>query len=210
LRTIFKSKAKFLLLVPIIIFLLSTFYFKYASERIAGVMLEEKRKDVANHLTMLKEAIDATKDRPSKDNEPNIAACSEFINSMDNVYSWAYKRVDGEWKLLSEFKGPAAFLKLRDKIFELTEGKTSGSFFIDYAPEDGPSRRLHISFEQMPMYACEEERYLIFTGISVFSLASTIPSWVNAGQWASIIMSLCMNILLLAWIANAMKDEEKE
>ena len=207
MRTIFKSKAKFLLLVPIIIFLLSTFYFKYASERIAGVMLEEKRKDVANHLTMLKEAIDATKDRPSKDNEPNIAACSEFINSMDNVYSWAYKRVDNEWKLLSEFKGPAAFLKLRDEIFVRAEGKTSGSFFIDYAPEDGPSRRLHISFEQMPMYVYEEERYLIFTGISVFSLASHVPSWVNAGQWASMIISLCMNILLLAWIVNKMRDE---
>ena len=209
MRAIFKGKVKLLLLIPIIIFILSTFYFKFASERITGVMLEEKRKDVANHIAMLKTAIDATKDRSREEIEPNITACIEFINSMDNVYSWGYKRVDSEWKLLSEFKGPAAFLKLRDKIFELTEGKTSGSFFIDYAPEDGPSRRLHISFEQMPMYACEEERYLIFTGISVFSLASTIPSWVNAGQWASIIMSLCMNILLLAWIANAMKDEEK-
>jgi len=209
MRAIFKSKAKYLLLIPIIIFILSTFYFKYASDRIAGVMLEEKRKDVANHLTMFKKAMDATEDRPWEDYEPNVAACTAFINSMENTYSWAYKRVNGEWKLLSDWKGPTAFLKLREEIFEKADGQTSGSFFIDYAPEGGPSRRLHISFEQMPMYASQEERYLIFTGISVYSLASVIPSRVSAGQWASMIISLCMNILLLAWIANAMRDEQK-
>ena len=208
MRALLKGKGKFFLLIPVVIFIISSVYYMYASERIAGAMLEEKRKDVSHHLRMLMMAINATYDRHWEESEPYVAACTEFINSMEKTYSWAYKREKGEWKLLSEWRGPKEFLQLREEIFARAEGQTSGSFYIDYEPVGGPSRKLHISFEQMPMYASQEERYLIFTGISMFSLVSTIPDWVSAGQWTSMIIALCMNILLMVWIAQVRRAEQ--
>jgi hypothetical protein len=158
---------------------------------------------------MLRMAIDATGDRQWEENGPYVITCTDYINSLKNVYSWAYKRVNGNWELVTTLKGRAEFLRMKALMLERAEDRPSGSFHIDYAPENGPKQSLYVSFAQMPMYTAAEERYIIFTCISKDSLVSAVPSWVNESQWASMIITLGLNILLLAWIKQAQRKENE-
>jgi hypothetical protein len=209
MTALFKGTAKYMLLLPVTVLILSTFYYMYASEHVADVIRDEKCVEVIKKVNIIKSAVEADDGRNWEEYEPNVVACAQFIDSMNDVFSCAYRSANGGWELIYDCLSSPEIRPLMMEILVTAEGRESGSFTINCPPEVSPSRDLRIYFSQMPLNAPPEERYLVIAGVSKISFVPAIPAWVNAGQWVSIIMTLGLNVGLLILITRMQRNKTK-
>jgi hypothetical protein len=197
------KRKRFLILLPIIFLLISAIFFQYAMKKIKDTILEEKYVETARHVDMLATAIDANESHPWEDHEQNIRASVNYLSYQPMTFAAAYKPVNGELTLITEKSGTTSFDPLiYSEFVDAASAQDSGRLDIEFAPDNGPHRVIHLYFRHMPNYSSPEERSLVVAGISQYSLVTTIPAWVSAGQWVGMAITFILNVWLIIMISR--------
>jgi len=198
------NKWKYLILVPIIFLVANGIYFRHAAKEIQNALLSEKYREAVDIVDMLAAAVEANAERRWLDHEQNMVASVEFIDRLYQVYAGAYKPVGGELALVTERHYETSPFEPFDfaEFAEMAAARESGDLVVGYAPEAQPYRGLHLYFRWMPLYSPPGERYLVVAGVSQYSVTSTIPLWVSAGQWVSMALTFAINVSLILLIAR--------
>lgn len=61
---------------------------------------------------------------------------------------------------------------------------------------------IHLYYRWMPLYSPPEDRYLVVSGISKYSVVSKISIWVSVGQWVSMAITFFLNVGLITLLAR--------
>jgi len=198
MKSLSEGIKRYLILIPIVFLLLNAYYFQHASKQIQDAIMNEKRVEVENHVKMLAAVANQDANRPWINNKRNIVKAAEYIDSQPMVFAGAYKRINGSLKLISERNDETMFDPLRySEFFSAIAKNESGRLELPYA-RDGEARRTwYVYYHHMPLYAAPENRYLVVTSISDQSITTSVPIWESAGQWASMVFTFLLNIILV-------------
>jgi hypothetical protein len=200
---------KYLILLPIAILIIAALYYRYDVEEIRKALLSEKIATTTNAVDTLAAAVEATPDRAAHDHELNIRAATEFLDKLYQIYSAVYKPVDGNLVLYSEQTYETSVFDPLEypEFLAAVDAHDYGSLIIGYTPAGQSYRELYLYYRWMPSYA--EERYLVVTGISQYSIVTQIPLLVSAGQWSSMAVTLILNIWLVILIVRQREDQRR-
>ena len=197
------SKKKYLLLLPIVILLLNAFYFQYATKNIEDTILQEKYLETVNHVNMLAAAVEANETRFWLDHEKNIVDSVAFIDRLPLTFAATYKPVNGMHMLISERDDATNFdPRVYPEFREAVATQDNGKLHVRFTPANGRPRDMYLYFTHMPMYSPPEQRYLVVTAVSKYSVISSVPAWVSAGQWVSMIITFFLNMWLIVLVVR--------
>jgi hypothetical protein len=200
-------RRKYLLLIPVVFLLFNAFYNLYVIRSIKDVLLEEKYIETVNSIDMLGAAVDANNSRYWEDHEQNISASINFMDNLPMVFAAAYKPVDGVYTLITEREYSTNFDPMvYSEFIKAIKTQTSGGVVVGFTPEGGDYRKLHLNFRYMPTYSPPEERYLVVTGVSHYSVMVHVPTIFTFGQWVSTLITFAINVWLIALIARHGRD----
>jgi hypothetical protein len=205
-----EGNRKYLALLPVVFLLLNAFFFEKVTEQIKITIMNEKRIEVENHVRMLAAAVEQDKDRPWINHEQTLIKAVNSIEERPAIFACMYKRVGDHWNAVSAHSddielNPFTYSEFRVMIAE----NESGSVEVPYARDGQKEQTWCIYFQYLPMYKQPENRYLVVTGISEQSVATTIPMWVSAGQWGSTIITFMLNIILVMTMAKHRTTERR-
>gem|GEM_PF-2897249 len=205
------KKRKYLVLLPIAFLLFNALYFQYAAGKIGEVMLREKQVEIEDMVNMLADAIEVNAATGGRRNEHFIVSSMESIDRIYRVYGEAYRlEPDGSLTLITErFQEPingreqAFFSPLDHAGFaQAVFAQDSGNMVLLFSPEPDIKHEIHIYFRWMPLLTGAEERYLVVSGVSRYSIVTQIPFWVSAGQWANTAVLFALTVWLVTLIAR--------
>jgi hypothetical protein len=184
----------------------------FASREIQDTVFREKYVEIVNAVDMLAAAVNANHDRIWYDHEQNIRDSVEFLDKLYQIYGGAFKFNGSEIVPITERfyetspLEPFDFPEFRYAISE----QESGGLIIGFTPEDQKHRPVHLYFRWMPSYSPPNERYLVVSGVSQYSVTATVNLWVSIGQWISMIVTFIINAWLIMLIARLGRIKEEE
>jgi hypothetical protein len=206
------GRRKYLLLVPIIFLVANAFYFAHATREIENAMLHEKLVEIINATNGLAAAVEGNPDRLWTDHELNIKNSVEFFDNLYQIYGGAYRCTDNGLELVTYRAYETSPFEPLDypEFVEAINNNASGNITINYAPEEQEYRDLHLYYRWMPLYSPPNERYLVITGVSKYSIVTKIPHWVSAGQWVSTVFTFLLNMWLITLFLCFSPSKPKE
>ena len=194
----FNGKAKYLLLLPLALLIAILAFTQYSAQKVEETVRAEKYEEIVNEINMLAAAVDANPERYWLDHEQNIIASVSYLNHPPYALCAVYK-TDGGGHTLITSPGEAAPFTLPDyqSLPIAVEQQDSGDIVIAGVRD----RDLHLYFRWMPRYSPDDERYLVVAGVRETSIPSMLPMWVSAGQIASVLITFCLNAILVVILA---------
>ena len=90
----------------------------------------------------------------------------------------------------------------REEFIQAVFSNDQGKIIIGDTPENQKYRDVYLYYRWMPFYSFAGERYLVVTGVSYYSVVSTIPLWVSVGQWVSTVITFALNTWLILLIVR--------
>ena len=194
-------RKKYLIMLPIVFLVINAFYFMHASKEIQKTLLKEKYVEVINAVDMLATAVEAS---PNYDYESNIRDSVEFMDKLYQIYTGAYKLIDGDIVLItdriyetSSFE-PFDYYEFSSIVFEQEDGR----LIIGYTPENQTYRELYLYFRWMPVYSLPSEQYLVVAGVSQYSITAAVAQWVSIGQLASMAITFIIDTWLIILLVH--------
>jgi len=211
MKILSKKLGKYLVLAPVIFLILNAMYFMYASNEIQNTLLNEKYIEAVNAVDMLYAAVEADPEHDWVGHELQIRDSIEYFDTLYQIFAAAYKLVDGKLVLITNRVYETSPLEplSRDEFLKAVFANEQGSLVIGDKPDNQEHREVHIYYRWMPSYAPTEDKYLIVTGVSNYSVVSVIPFWVSAGQWASMGITFAINIWLILLLVRLGNIYEK-
>ena len=189
-KNYFNNKVGFILIVMTLVFILfNACYFRWQSQSIQDTLLNEKYIEIVNFVDMLTVTVDADVERGSVGYEETIIDSAEYIDRLYQIYAAAYRiDDDGTYRLITKREvETSAFTPFDyDGISDIVDSNETGSFIITYTPELQTERDMRVYFKKMPTDPESLARYVVFAGVTKYSVESKIDLWVSLGQWVSI------------------------
>ena len=199
-----------LLILPVVVLVFNSYYYKYKTNEITDAMLHEKLVSVTDAVDMLAAAVEGNTERAWSDHELNVRNSVEFLDDLYQVYGAAYKP-DGNGKLTLITKRV-----FETSVFEpfdypeFTEAVTShnyGNIVIGYAPQGQDWRELHIYYRWTPLYAPPDERYLVVAGVSRYSIVTHIPLLESTDKWVNTAVIFGLAVLQTVMLQRGKRGE---
>jgi len=171
----------------------------YAVKEIRQTLLKEKYIEVVNIVDMLSAAVEANPERHWSEHEQNIKDSIEYFDTLPQIFAAAYKVIDGELIIFTKRVYETSPLEPleRPEFIEAVFSNEQGSIVIGDTPENQQYRDVYLYYRWMPIYSAPNERYLIVTGVSYYSVSSAVPLWVSVGQWVSMGITFAINTGLI-------------
>ena len=199
------GKWRFLLLIPLIILIAQSMYFRHVINAVQHDLLMEKYHETQVSVDVLGVMVEACPTMDCKACVIKTIHAVEYIDLLHQVYGAAYRIVDGEPVLLTQRFCEVSQLDPFDypEFVRAINEYNYGQFKIYYQPSPGDTwRDLYMYFRWMPFDPTSEDRILAIIGVSRYSVVSEISSWVSAGIWISTIVTFLINAFLVGLLAR--------
>ena len=199
---------KYFVWISVVLLIPLVFYFYFVTDEINTALLNENIVKIRDEINLLAAAVEADPDLHWTEHEKNIIAYVEDLDAINQVVAAVY---DNDLILQTEryaLTSPFEPLEYPEFVTAIRTN-TQGMLTIGYTPLDQAYRDLHIFYRWMPSYAPPEEQYLVFGGVSKFTVVSEVQKFVLFGLWGSLTINFLMNVLYLVLFVRD-KGERKE
>lgn len=200
--TIYNHKShKYLLLIPILLFILNARYYYYMTQEIDDTLLQQKINSITREIDIVATAAEADWHRPKVNNERNLVAAIAFIDEQPNTYAEAFRLVSGDLIRIGRrhFEinfNPMVDLVMKDQVMSNEKGHATVSF----TPENGPTQDIHLYFRWAPSFL--QNKILLVGGVSKYSVQVKISTWVSIGQWVTSSITFALNVWLIMMLVE--------
>ena len=186
-----KFVKKYLILVPIIFLVLSAVYFRYVTDEIPKILLQEKYIGIVDEVDLIAAGIETNSDY---DIEQHVINQVHFLDGLFQVYAAAY---NSELVLITSRNFETTVFDPLDytEFTAAIQTQDSGNLVIGYTPENQDYRELHIYFRWA-------NQFLIVAGVSSHSVVTMIPALVSVGVWVNMALTFIFNLCMVIAITR--------
>lgn len=202
---------KYLVLIPLVISLISLRFFSEAYNDVHRTIYEQKYQDVCESIELVAMQI-AVLDQDDisfySNHKSRIQAAVEYIDSLNMVYAALYSE---DLQLISEriTLGENSFEPFEYEEFK--EAIMNNDFGRIKFPYDNGTNK----YDEMSVYykwastINNREKYLLISGVSLYSPKSNVANWVAIGTLGII----CSLVVLQVWMViriSSLADVERD
>ena len=216
------GKTKYLFIAVILVLVAFCGYFNYAFNCIYDTMLQEKiidrQLDTDIVCTQIDKFIENDNDWNSYDYASILSAVAYFMDAAHRSGSYTElfdHNLNGLSKRSPLFEGAPFDPRDYPELIEAVNANESGHVTVSFDKVDVPEHDLHLYFRWIPTDNTLENRLIIITGVSKFSINTAIGDEIIYGAVVLIIITAIFNIgtvimlCQLGYIRNLRKGSDK-
>ena len=186
--------------IPFVMLLWTIPDLQRAQDEINDTLLHGKMLEVEHIVDVIAAASEANPSRTWGHHLSNIKDSVGYLDELPLVFAAAYMPTNNGLEIITRRDNATTFSPLVYPEF-LTAVKNSerGELVIGFHPDGGLYRDMHLYFRWMPLYSPPDERYLVVTAVSEFSITIKVADWVLSTPLRNTIMTglICLwNIIM--------------
>jgi len=195
-KTMFNDKRKYIFAVAILILIAFCWYFYFAFNHVENLLLHEKiidrQFDTDLMCTQIDLFVDKSNDWGIYDYTSILSFIVSYMDAISGRSSYA-ELFNADFDSLSErsvfFTGAPFDLKEHPELIEEIRANETGNITVLFDKEGIPPHELYLYYRWIPTDSMVENRLLIITGVSKYSVNTDIGVEIIFGAVALIIVS---------------------
>ena len=197
---------RYIVLLPLLVMLLATFYFAWVTSEINTTLLAEKRLEKKLEIDLIADQIDdflvADGDWYTYAYEPiitkRLASLDAQPYTFAALYDSALNNISARTPSYNSFFEPTSYPGFADEA----RRNVSGYAVLSYKPDGEKARDMYVYYRWIPTDTDLSGRYLAVVAVSNYSVTNRISDWVGIGAMALIIVVTALNVILTMLLAR--------